>query len=202
LSFTNSSNVIFDGVSISHTSGWGLEFVGDDNGTTANNQVVSSALFDLGGGGLRIGRHVNSNDTEDNIPQYNLFQNNVIASGGRVMPTGIGTGIWIGNSHHNTITHNEIYDFYNGGIRIGFNLNISSGVGNANDNIASYNLLYNLGQGVTSEMGDLFRLFSDYGKSGDQQRDPRRDPQLAEPRWVWRSWHLFRSGHFKCRSSR
>src|SRR5207253_661663 len=94
LSFTNSSNITFDGVSISHTAGWGLEFVADDKGTTANNQVINSALFDLGGGGLRIGKHANSNDTEANIPQYNLFQNNVIASGGRVMPTGIGTGIW------------------------------------------------------------------------------------------------------------
>ena len=28
------------------------------------------------------------------------------------MPSGIGMGIWIGNSPGNTITHNEIYDIY------------------------------------------------------------------------------------------
>jgi len=166
LSFTNSSNVTFDGVTVSHTAGWGIEFVGNDKGVSANDQLLNSALYDLGGGGLRIGKHANSNQTDDNVPQYNLIRNNVIASGGRVMPTGIGTGVWIGNSHHNTIVHNEIYDFYNGAIRIGFNLNIASGVGNAHDNLVSYNLLYNLGQGVTSDMGAIY--FATSATTGNQ----------------------------------
>lgn len=166
LSFTDSSHITLDTVAVMHTEGWAVEFVGDDKGTTSSDLLVNSALYDLGGGGLRVGHHVNANDTDTNVPQYNLIRNNVIASGGRVMPTGIGTGVWVGNSHHNTITHNEIYDFYNGAIRVGFNLNISSGVGNAHDNLVSYNLLYNLGQGVTSDMGGIY--FASSATTGNQ----------------------------------
>src|SRR5581483_805991 len=59
------------------------------------------------------------------------------------------------------VTHNEIYDFYNGAIRIGFKLNIRNGRGNAHDNLAAYNLVYNLGQGVTSDMGGIYTSNSD-----------------------------------------
>ncbi|HZP64081.1 MAG TPA: right-handed parallel beta-helix repeat-containing protein [Terriglobales bacterium] len=156
LSFTNSSNIVFESVTIDHTQGWGVEFVSTAKGTSTSNQVINSALYDLGGGGIRIGRIMMSRDTDANVPQYNLIQNNLIAGGGRVTPSGIGTGIWVGNSHHNTVTHNEIYDFYTGAIQIGFKLNISTGVGNAHDNLVSHNLLYNLGQGVTSDMGGIY----------------------------------------------
>ena len=165
LSFNNSSNIIFDSVHVTHTQGWGIEFVGDTKGKSTSNQVVNSTLSDLGGGGIRIGKRASAIDTETNVPQYNLIQNNLIVSGGRVIPSGIGTGVWVGNSHNNTVTHNEINDFYSGAIRIGFMLNISQGVGNAHDNIVSYNLLYNLGQGVTSDMGAIY--FADSANKGN-----------------------------------
>ena len=69
--------------------------------------------------------------------------------------------MFVGNAHNNTVTHNEVYDLYNGAIRIGFKLNIRNGKGNAHDNIVSYNLVHNLGQGVTSDMGGIYAATSD-----------------------------------------
>ncbi len=166
LSFAGSSNISIDGCTIAHTEGWGIEFVGNASASTANNQVINSALFDLGAGGVRVGSWPNGNNTDANVAQYTLVQNNVIAGGGRVQPTGIGTGIWVGNSHHNTITHNEVHDFYSGAIGVGFQYGIAGGASLAHDNVVSYNLVYDLGQGVTSDMGGIY--FASSATTGNQ----------------------------------
>ena len=158
LSFKGSSNVTIDDCAIAHTQGWGIEFIGTGPVTsTPSNKVINSALYDLGAGGIRVGAWPNRRkDTDANVAQYNLVENNRITGGGRIQPTGIGTGIWVGNAHHNTITHNEISDFYSGAIGIGFTYGIIKGIGLAHDNTVSYNLVYNLGQGVTSDMGGIY----------------------------------------------
>ena len=70
-----------------------------------------------------------------------------------MQPTGIGTGVWIGNAHHNVVAHNEIFDFYSGAIGLGFSYGAGPLVGH--DNTAAFNLMYQLGQGVTSDMGGI-----------------------------------------------
>src|SRR5581483_3846871 len=158
LSFRRSSHIVFDGDVVDHIQAWGIDFFG----ASTDNQIVNSAIYDIGYGAIRIGRQTKvEEDNDDNVPAANLVDNNVIEGGGRIIPSGIGTGVWIGNSHNNKVTHNEIYDFYNGAIRIGFKLNIRNGRGNAHDNLAAYNLVYNLGQGVTSDMGGIYTSNSD-----------------------------------------
>ncbi len=167
LSFNTSSYITLDGCIIAHTEGWGIEFVGSGPITTKpSNQVINSTLFDLGTGGIRIGQQKSKPDTDANVAQYNLVQNNLITSGGRVQPSGIGTGVWVGNAHHNTVTHNEIHDFYSGAIGVGSSWGIEKGVGLAHDNMVSYNLVYNLGQGVTSDMGGIY--FASSATTGNQ----------------------------------
>jgi hypothetical protein len=156
VSFTNSQNVIFNGCTFAHTQGWALEFVGNDAGTSSNNQVINSLFYDLGAGGVRIGRIPGASggtDSASNVPKYNLVENNLIDAGGRVQPTGIGTGVWVGNANHNVVAHNEIFDFYSGAIGLGFSYGTGPVVGD--DNIAAFNLMYQLGQGVTSDMGGI-----------------------------------------------
>jgi hypothetical protein len=161
LSFAASSHITLDTCTITHTQGWGVEFDGlKGTTTTTGNQVINSVLFDLGAGGIRIGHRSRSYDTEDNVAQFTLVQNSLVASAGRIQPTGIGTGIWVGNAHHNTITHNEVRDLYSGGISVGATWGILDGIGLAHDNLISYNLVYNLGQGVTSDMGAIYLVTS------------------------------------------
>jgi hypothetical protein len=157
LSFRNCNHIVFDGDIVDHIQAWAIDFFAASNG----NQVLDSAIYDIGYGAIRIGRRAERDDTDDNVPSYTTIDNNVIEGGGRIQPSGIGTGVWVGNAHHNTVSHNDIYDFYNGAIRIGFQLNVSRGVGNAHDNVVSFNRLWNLGQGVTSDMGGIYFANSD-----------------------------------------
>ena len=120
----------------------------------------------MGAGGVRIGKLPNQKDTDANVAQYVLVQNNLISGGGRVQPSGIGTGVLVGNSHHNTVTHNEIRDFYNGAIGIGLTWGITGNASLTHDNMVSYNLLYNLGQGVTDDMAGIY--FASSATKGNQ----------------------------------
>jgi len=88
----------------------------------------------------------------------------MIFSGGRFLPGGEDTGIWIGSSHHNTLANNAIYDFYTGAIELGASPRGKTTF--THDNVLEYNLLYNLGLGVTSDMGCIHAASAD--NSGNQ----------------------------------
>ena len=164
LSFTNASHIVLDSVTISQTGGWGAEFVGTNsrfapsgactiqNPANCNNQVVNSVFTDLGSGAIRLGAEPANADTDSGVAQYNLIANTVLAGGDRVEP---GIAITLGNTHHNTIDHNDVYDWYNQAINLGNSLNFNgNGFPNwTHDNQITYNHIYRLGQGITSDMG-------------------------------------------------
>ncbi len=138
VSLSGASGVIFDGCTITHTAAWGIEFRGG-----ANNQIVNSLLYDLGAGGIRI----------TGASQSNTLQNNALAGGGRFLPGA--PGISINNAHHNTITRNDIADFYHSGLEV-----------NAHDDTVSFNHISQIGQGVTNDMGGIY--FASGSQTGNQ----------------------------------
>lgn len=158
LSFNQCSNVTLSGMTIAHTQGWGVEFLGT-NLPDEGNTITGSSLYDLGTGGVRLGQLPGPNGTDAGVAQYNTVTNTMIYGGGRFLPGGEGTGIWIGSSHHNVISHNDVHDFYNGAIELG--QSPSGGTTFTHDNVIEYNLLYTLGQGVTSDMGCVHAASSD-----------------------------------------
>jgi uncharacterized protein (TIGR03437 family) len=155
VSFTNSSYITLDGCIVSQTAGWGVEFEGAGPYTTTPvNQVLNSALYDLGTGGIRIGNVAHPGDTKAGVAQYGVVQNTVVAGGGRFLPAGVGTGIFIGNSHNNTVTHNDIFDFYSGAIGVCVPTPATCPL--PHDNLIAFNHVYQLGQGVTSDFGGIY----------------------------------------------
>jgi Right handed beta helix region len=150
LSFNQCSNVTLSGVTIAHTQGWAVEFLGTAVAGEGNT-ITNSELYDLGTGGIRLGQLPGSGSGNSSVAQYNTVTNTMVTGGGRFLPGGEGTGIWIGSSHHNTISQNQVSDFYNGAIELGQSPDGS--LTYTHDNVIAYNLLYNLGQGVTSDMG-------------------------------------------------
>jgi uncharacterized protein (TIGR03437 family) len=147
LSFGRGSGITLDGITIEHAGGWGLEF-----GAASNCKLENSVITDLGSGAIRIGAEPAASDTDESVTHSNLISNNVLASGDRMLA---GIAITIENSHDNTIDHNDIYDFYNVGINMGRALNFdANGLPNwVHDNKITYNHIYDLGQGVTSDIG-------------------------------------------------
>jgi hypothetical protein len=155
VSCQNCQNVTFDTVTITQTAGTGIDFsTTSPSATTANNTFQNGAIFDVGAHGIRIGELSENSDTAANVPQFTTVQNTVIEGFGRVFSKGF--GIAQGCNHDNTYTHNDIYDGYSGGINIGA-LNCPVGSTTfASNNVASFNNVYNLGQGVTNDFGCVY----------------------------------------------
>lgn len=150
ISIDSSSNVTFSGVTVAHTQGWGLEFEGTA-AAGAGNKVTNSLFYDLGTGGIRLGQVPAAGDSDSTVAQNNTVTQSMIFSGGRFLPGGEGTGIWIGSSHGNTLSNDDVHDFYNGAIELG--QSPTGAQTYTHDNLIQSNKLYDLGQGVTSDMG-------------------------------------------------
>jgi hypothetical protein len=153
----NCQYVTVNGVIVTQTAGGGWEFyTNNTSATTAHNTIENSAFYDLGGFGLRVGLLAQYSDTDSNVAQFTTVQNNVISGFGRVTP---GTfGIMQGDAHDNTYTHNDIYDGYQVGIKI-CALGCIPGVSNSHgayNNVASYNHIYNLGEGILDDFGAVY----------------------------------------------
>ena len=174
VSCVNCNSVTFEAVTVSHTSGWGLEVVPATtfSGTVSHDSIQDSAFYDIGSAGaIRLGLtpQPNQPETDANVPQNLLVQNNIVQGVGRIFPGG-SDAIWAGIVHDTTITHNDINDTYHSGIGICVP-NANNCIGAANSRGAfnitvSDNHIWNIGQGVTDDMGCIY--FATFGATGNQ----------------------------------
>ena len=164
----NCQHVTFNGVVVTETSGGAIElYTTTTTATTAHNTVENSALYDLGAFGVRVGLLAQYTDTDANVAQFTTVENNVFSGFGRVTPGAF--GISQGDGHDNTYTHNDIYDGYQTGIKV-CALGCPPGSQNSHgafNNIASFNHVYNLGQGIMDDMGGVY-FNTDASATGNQ----------------------------------
>lgn len=153
----NCSYVALNGVSITQTQGGAVEFYTSDlSSTTSHDTVENSALYDVGAYGIRYGLLAVYTDTDANVAQFGTFSNNLISGYGRVTPGAF--AITQGDAHDNLYTANEIHDGYHGGIHV-CSYNCPPGSENSHgafNNTASFNLVYNIGEGITDDFGAIY----------------------------------------------
>ncbi len=136
-----------------------------------HNRLENCELFDLAAGGIKIGHAFSQAPQRDNVPQafasslrqpddeelvvsHHTVRNCLIAHGGRLHPAAI--GVWIGHSPYNTIEHNDVHDFYYSGFSVGWTWGYGKSLAHHND--IGFNHVYEIGQGVLSDMGGIYTL--------------------------------------------
>ena len=139
---------------VSHTGAYGIWM----NNRARAVLVDGSELYDLGAGGIKIGKN-DPSATEVSSPQ-NTGDNDVTAnkihSTGHSFPGAV--GIWIGKSSGNRIEGNLIKDTTYSGISVGWTW--TADPSEAYDNHIVNNFLTNIGQYALADLGGIYLLGS------------------------------------------
>jgi hypothetical protein len=149
ISAVNARDCAFEQCSVAHTGAWAIEL----GRGCKRNRVESCELVDLGAGGIKIGETA-IRDDEEEVASDNLVRDTLIAHGGRVQPAAV--GVWIGQSHHDTIAQNDIADFYYTGISVGWTWGYGKSL--AHHNLIESNRIAFIGQRVLSDLGGIYTL--------------------------------------------
>jgi hypothetical protein len=117
------------------------------------NRVVGNEIYDMGGGGVRIGETQQRQRDQDRNSE-NVVSDNAIHDVGLVYPSAI--GVWVGQSSRNTIAHNDIHDLFYTAISVGWTWGYAPN--QCNGNAIEYNHLHHIGKDMLSDMGAIYTL--------------------------------------------
>jgi hypothetical protein len=116
-------------------------------------RIVGCTFRDLGAGGVKM----DGGGPESAVARRtgrNRVTDNVITAGGRVFTSAMGVVSMFSDA--NVIAHNEISDLFQTGISVGWRWDYDEQV--ARDIQVEKNHIFNLGQGVLSDMGGIYTL--------------------------------------------
>jgi len=139
---------------VAHVGGYGIWL----RRGCRENEIVHNRLHDLGAGGVRIGEAAMA-ATDAGESAGNLVDNNHLYDGGHVYPSGV--GVWVAQSSHNVISHNEIHDLRYSGMSIGWNWGDEPN--RCHDNTIEYNHVHHVMSGVLNDGGAIYTLGSSPG---------------------------------------
>jgi hypothetical protein len=149
----------FEDCAIAHTGTYGIELARG----CQHNRITHCRLIDLGAGGVKIGE-VAIRATANEQTFGNDVSDCTIADGGNLFPSCV--ALWIGQSHGNTVVHNDIHGFWYTAISIGWTWGYAKSA--AQRNLIEANHIHHIGtktdgaSPVLSDMGCVYTL-------GDQE---------------------------------
>ncbi len=146
---SNSSYMLFENCSFNHIGNYAVEMKKNVNNVIFDHCTVS----DVGGGGFRISG-ANIVPVTEEVPHDITITDCTINGYGRIHRNAI--GVLIQYAHDCIISHNEISDGFYSGMSVGWVWGYSD---HATSNIIiEKNHIYNIGQGVLSDMGGIYTL--------------------------------------------
>jgi hypothetical protein len=145
----------FEDCTVTHCGNYGIEL----GRGCQHNKISCCTLTDLGAGGIKLGE-TKIRVAEAEQAKGNEVSDCTIADCGITLPSAI--GIWLGQTPHNLISHNEIRGLRYTGISSGW----TWGYGNslARDNIVEFNHVHHIGsladgvEPILSDMGAIYTL--------------------------------------------
>jgi len=142
-------NCVIENCEVAHVGHYGVWF----RHACKSNRIVHNRIHDLGVGGVRIGE-THRPRSEMFASSHNLLDNNHIYDGGHVYAGGV--GVWVAQSHHNVISHNEIHDFNYSGMSIGWNWNDAPN--DCHHNIIEFNHVHHVMNRQLNDGGAIYTL--------------------------------------------
>ena len=149
LEVTGAEKIAIDHCVFTQSGGYAIGF----GRGARHNRITGNHIFDLGGGGLKIGETV-QRPAEADQNFDNLIADNDIHDLGAVFPAAV--GIWVAQSGRNTISHNHVHDLYYTAISVGWTWGY--GPNQSKGNIIEYNHLHDIGKSMLSDMGAIYTL--------------------------------------------
>ena len=149
IQFTNTSYVVMENCTFDHMGYYAIELKRYTNNITFDHCSIS----DAGAGGIRISG-TNSVDVPERVPHNITITDCTIKGYGKVF--GAAVGLFVQHAYDCRITHNEISDGYYTGISLGWVWGYGDNV--TNNILVEKNHIYNLGQGLLSDMGGIYTV--------------------------------------------
>lgn len=118
-----------------------------------NIKILKNSFSNGGAGGIKVDGGAYGCRPESFVSNIEISDNKIEKCGRRYLSA---CGILVKNACDCKITHNEITDLFYTGISVGWTWGYMPNI--SHDNLISKNHIYNIGQGVLSDMGGIYLL--------------------------------------------
>jgi hypothetical protein len=116
-------------------------------------RIVGNEMFDLGGGGVRLGEPTKRTDPFEQSHSHVVTDNHMHHLG-LVYPPAV--GVFILQSGRNRVAHNHIHHLYYTAVSVGWNWGYQETP--CRENVVEFNHLHDIGQFLLSDMGAVYTL--------------------------------------------
>jgi hypothetical protein len=176
------SHTTWTGDIFTQTTGHALAFQTDQSGTATptTNDINGNYFYNLGGDGIMYGGLPQNSDSATNILGNGQIESNLVQGFGRMYAGS--SGIEHPFGYDTTIENNDVNDGYQTGIGVcipaGVNCGGTTGGGSAYGIAANYNHVWNVGKGVTDDLGALY--IATYGAGSSSNRNQVKNNWLHD----------------------